>query len=177
MSHQHFFVDVPSLKGRVCSHRFRGEAGESPSHQWLFAAVRAVFETTGKPCVTLGRRINGRVRSFFLETMEILRQQSYFSTYMRMRCLTQRSRLVALVKLPRIAGFREQRPHHSRVGPRLGLLPDAGVLRRVVSERLQRQAGLRLAGQRGQGLGCLSASRGPVVAPDAPAFKVEVWGA
>lgn len=142
------------------------------------AVFEAVFETTGKPCVTLGRRINGRVRSSFLETLEILRH-TYHTCRRTCVCvvLTQRSRLVALVKLPRIAGFREQRPHHSRVGPRLGLLPDAGVLRRVVSERLQRQAGLRLAGQRGQGLGCLSASRGAVVAPDAPAFKVEVWGA
>lgn len=54
------------------------------------------------------------------------------------------------------AGFREQRPHHPRLGPRLGLLPDAGVLRRVVVERLQRQAGLWLLGQCGQGLGRLA---------------------
>lgn len=54
-----------------------------------------------------------------------------------------------------LLGFGKQRPHHPGMGARLGVLPDVGLLGGVVFKRLQRQARVRVQGQRCQSLGSL----------------------
>lgn len=54
-----------------------------------------------------------------------------------------------------LLGFGKQRPHHPGMGTRLGVLPNVGLLGGVVFERVQRQARVRIEGQRCQSLGSL----------------------